>query len=72
MGTSLEGQASTHLPQLMQAEGSPTSSFDIHSSADAVFVVGTSRSKMPKPIMGPPDTIFSGSLEKPPASSISS
>ena len=66
-------QASTHLPtQLMQAEGSPPPHPSTYSSADAVFVVGTSRSKMQKPIMGPPDTIFSGSLEKPPASSISS
>ena len=39
---------------------------------DAVFVVGTLISNTAKPIIGPPETIFAGSVRKPPASSISS
>ena len=43
-----------------------TSSCVRHNNADAVFVVGTSRSNMANPIIGPPDTIFAGSCTNPP------
>ena len=49
-----------------------TSSCSRHNNADAVFVVGTSKSKIAKPIIGPPEIIFSGFSLNPPASSINS
>ena len=60
------GQTSTHIPQLIQGPvfAAETSSFVRQRSADAVFVVGTSRSKIPKPIIGPPEMIFAGSCLK--------
>ena len=73
LGISFSGHASTHRPQLMHASGSnsATSSFPRHNREEVVFVVGTSSPKMANPIIGPPDTSFSGCTLNPPAASTS-
>ena len=54
------------------ASASATSSLVIQRSAEVVLVVGTSNPNMEKPIIGPPEIIFSGCSLNPPAASKSS
>ena len=58
----------------MHALGShfDTSSLLRHKSAEDVLTIGTSRLNKLIPIIGPPEINFSGCIENPPASSISS
>ena len=73
-GIILLGHTLTHLPQRIQGVGSMAATWSLvkQVSAELVLLTGMSRSNSAWPIMGPPDRIFSGSVLKPPAASISS
>ena len=70
----MPGHALTQRPQRIHGEGSfsATSSFVSASSEEDVLVIGTLRSNMANPIIGPPEIILAGSVAKPPPSSTSS
>ena len=73
-GTIWLGQTLTQRPQRIHAVGSKaaTWSFVKQVKAEEVLHTGTSTVNRACPIIGPPEMIFSGSVLKPPAASISS